>query len=282
MRYKNFPRLRKFLLCGIAALCTMAFAPLAYASSLSVKPLFLEVTPGQSAAIRVDNKSDAVQSIEVFVHERMVDENGIQTRVEADDDFIVFPPQAAVKATGTQVFRLQPIDPNASKSKSYYVTIRQLPVDLEPTEGGGAQIQVVFAFDSAVHVVPRGSKAEPEVMSASMDRRDVILETGEFKVDEDGSKTAVTATVNVPAVAVTLSNEGEKYLYLQDLRYLVTGTDAEGNDLDFPSWTMNELIKHLGVTLVKPGEKRNFKLPLPESFPEAKSIAVRVKERSRQ
>src|SRR3546814_16872507 len=85
----------------------------------------------------------------------------------AHDDFILFPPQGVIEANGVQVFRAQSINPAIDRSKSYYITVRQLPVDLTMEPGSsGAQLQVVFAFDVAMHTVPRGAESNPVIASA--------------------------------------------------------------------------------------------------------------------
>ena len=248
------------------------------AGSIGVEPLFLEVRPGQSAAIRARNSSDQVSTVELIVNERMVDENGVQTRVEADNDFILFPPQAALEPSSVQVFRLQSIIPNLTESKSYFVTVKQVPVQLEPTEGGGARLQVVFAFDSAVHVVPNGAKADPQILSVAMDTTIVEVETGEFTTTEDGGQRPVIKQEEVPAVAITLRNDGNKYFYLQNQDFEVTGSTADGSKVDFPSWTTQEVLNAVGVVLVKPGDTRNIKLPLPRGTT-AQNLTASVKER---
>ena len=85
----------KQFLIGSAALMLMAGEHNnAEASSIGVEPLFLEIAPTQSAAIRVRNTSDAAIPVEVLFFKRDVEAQGIQTRIPADDDFIIFPPQA--------------------------------------------------------------------------------------------------------------------------------------------------------------------------------------------
>src|SRR5690606_11070198 len=140
----------------------------ANAESLAVEPLFIETQPGQSAAIRVRNSSSVRQTVEVSIAERVADEAGEVARVPADDDFILFPPQSVIEPNSVQVFRAQSINPTLDRSKSYYITVRQLPVDLtmDPV-AGGAQLQVVFAFDVAMHTVPRGAASNAVISSAT-------------------------------------------------------------------------------------------------------------------
>ena len=276
------PFLRRAALSA-AAVATAAFivpAPSAVASSLGVEPLFLQISPTQSAAIRVSNPSDVVQSVEVYIHERQIDEQGAQTRIPADDDFIVFPPQAAIKSGSTQVFRIQPIAPDLTQSRSYFVTVRQVPVDFDPSDSEGARVRVVFAFDAAVHVIPNGAKSDVVVREARMGTTTLRRSTGEYRLDEEsGEQIEVMEDVTLPAAVVTVENLGNKFEYAQNLDFDLSGTAPDGSSADFPDWSVDEIIKGVRVVLIPPGTTRELALPLPEGF-EATNLAADVELRS--
>ena len=258
-------RLFTKILVGVAiGLATLFVTHQAYANSLGVEPLFLEVRPGQTAAIRVNNISDNEAPVEVYVKERLVDANGVQTRVDAEDAFIIFPPQTVIPPNTTQVFRLQPIDPSLEESKSYYVSIRQLPVDLGQREGEGARVQVVFAFDAAVHVIPRKAEPKPVPVSAKLSQMTISVPTGQYQNDKSGKPTEIVEEKLVPAAELTLRNEGSRYLYLQDQDYNLKAKNADGSAVDLPEWTVEDVLKSTSVVLVQPNSTRTFKLPLPE------------------
>jgi fimbrial chaperone protein len=261
---------------GTAALAAALFVHSAPGvAQLAVEPLFLEVAPGQSAAIRARNTSDKPMTLELDIAQRHVDKAGVQTRTPADDAFILIPPQAVVPPLGSQVFRLQSLPTGGAESKSYFVTVRQLPVKLDES-GGAAQLQMVFAFDVAVHIIPPGAQAKPEVVSATLSRTTVAPANGTAPSSNDQSKTP--ERVEVPAVEVTLRNAGTKYLYLQDLDFVATGTDSSGAKIDLPGWDQDAVIDAAGVTLVEPGAERTFKLPLREA-PALRSVSVEVRQR---
>ena len=250
------------------------------AGSLSVEPLFVEVTPGSSGAVRVRNTSDAPMTVEQTVFERSVDAVGVQTRAAAEDSFILFPPQGAIAPQGIQVFRMQPIAADTQKSRSYYLTVKQLPVKLDPLEGGGTRLQVVFAFDVAVHTTPRGAKSDPQFVGAALDTTEVekALPANTPPL-APGAPRPKPELETVPAIAVTVRNDGNKYFYLHDLDYIATGTDAAGNKIEIPSWEVNAIIDAAKVALVQPGATRTFKLPL-RDVPALTSVEVRIRKRS--
>jgi fimbrial chaperone protein len=272
--------LRRFTrIFGAAAATAAAFIFHASPASaqLAVEPLFVEVAPGQSAAIRARNTSDKPMTLELEIEARHVSQDGVQTRSPADDDFIAIPPQAVVPAQGTQVFRLQSLPTGSTQSKSYFVTVHQLPVKMEELEGGGAQVQMVFAFDVAVHVVPSGVQAKPELVGAALSTM-LVAENDKANASAGANSDKTNAQVKVPAVEITLRNAGTKYLYLQNLDYVATGIDASGAKIDLPRWQENEIVNAAGVTLLEPGTERVFKLPL-RNAPGLKSVQVEIRDR---
>ena len=249
-----------------------------HASSIGVEPLFLEVTPTQSAAIRVRNTSEDSIPVEVLVFKRDVDAAGVQTRVPADDDFIIFPPQASLKPSATQVFRLRPLDATKANSQSYYVSFRQVPAQLEPTEQDGARVQVVFSFDAAVHVVPRKAQSAVALKTAKLSEMTLTEATGEVKSLKNGRQVDVTKEVTVPAVEIEIENSGNKYLYLNEQEYTATVTDISGQTSTH-KWVNEDVSKHVKVTLLEPKEARVFTLPLPKDVvPSSVDVSVRKRK----
>ena len=278
--FNVMPFLRRAVLSAAAVTSAAFMAPSADASSLGVEPLFLQISPTQSAAIRVNNPSDVIQSVEVYIYEREVDARGEQTRIPADDDFIVFPPQAAIKSGSTQVFRIQPVAPDLTKSRSYFVTVRQIPVDFDPAAGEGARVRVVFAFDAAVHVIPDNAKSEVVARDARIGTTSIRRSTGEYRLDEEsGEQVEVMEDVTLPAAVVTVENLGNKFEYAQNLDFDLSGTAPDGSSADFPDWSVDEIIKGVRVVLIPPGTAREIALPLPEGF-QATNVSAEVELRS--
>jgi len=270
--------LKRILLSCAAATLMGSWATQASGSSIGVEPLFLEIAPSQSAAIRVRNTSEAAIPVEVLVFKRDVDENGVQTRTPADDDFIVFPPQASLKASGTQVFRLRPLDNTTLKSQSYYVSFRQVPIPLEPSEQNGARVQVVFSFDAAVHVVPRNAKSEAVLLGATTSNMTIKEATGEIEALKNGRQLDVMKEVDVSAIEIELENTGNKYLYLNEQEISATVTHQSGKTTEH-LWVNDDVSKHVRVTLLEPNEARTFSLPLPKGVvPSKVDVSVRKRQ----
>jgi fimbrial chaperone protein len=270
---------RKIALCLGAAMLLLAQPSALRAGALSVEPLFIELLPGSSGAVRVRNTSDAPITVELSVSARMIDENGKQTRTDAENDFVLFPPQGVIAPQQVQVFRIQPLTPDSEKSRSYFLTVKQLPVKLGAIEGGGTRLQVVFAFDVATHTVPRGAKSDMQFVTAKLDSMEVEKAPAtDAPPPAPDAPPAKREFETVPAVAVTLRNDGNKYLYLQDQEYLGTATDAAGKIIELPVWDETAIVDAAKVSLVLPGAIRTFKLPL-RNMPELKSVELRVRPR---
>src|SRR5690606_41877658 len=89
----------------------------------------------------------------------------------ADDDFLIFPPQGVLPAGGRQVVRLQWLGPaEPDTSQSYYVSVEQLPVKLDPVanEQIGAQVQILYNMRALVVVAPPGAK--PDVSATKVEQ----------------------------------------------------------------------------------------------------------------
>lgn len=263
------------LLAAFAALPTQA----AHAQSLAVEPLFIETQPGQSAAVRVRNSSSVRQTVEVSISERVTNEAGEVVRIPADDDFILFPPQGVIAPNSVQVFRAQPINPSTDRSRSYYLTVRQIPVDLEMSTSGGAQLQVVFAFDVAMHTVPKGAEAKPSIVSAAPTTASVSsVALDDPARSPDPAVRSKEPRIDVPGVEVTLRNDGNKYLYLHHYEYLVEGVTKTGENVEMPILSEEEILEAVSMPLVLPGTDRKFTLPFRKG-PELTSATVRIRPR---
>jgi len=224
--------------------------------------------------------SDGEIPVEVMVFRRTVDENGKQTKTPADDDFILFPPQAALKPQATQVFRLQPIVDVTDISQSYYVTVRQIPVPMDDIEKkDGVQLQVVFAFDAAVHIVPRKTDGKLQVLNSRLSTMTIEQGTNEFEEKGNGRRLEIMEKVTIPAVELEIKNTGTKYVYLQDHDFSAELSGSQATKDLSPKWSYNEIVKAAGVTLVEPQKNRTFKLPLPEGT-RADNVSISVKKRS--
>lgn len=233
----------KLVLAAVVAFAVL-FAPAAHAHE--VEPLIIDLSPtgrGATATLRVTNRDPVPVAVEIYAERRMIDESGTETRVRADDDFIMVPSQMRVEAGQTGTFRIRYIGEPVSQSVGYAVTVAQLK--LENVEQTGVQILVNFA--ASVHVVPRNAKADirasdPQVATAA-----------------DGK-----ATVNF-----AISNAGTRHQGMAAGK--ITLSNSAGATFVVEGEAIREVLKH---TLIPAMANRNVSIPLPEGWSATDTVKV--------
>jgi len=148
------------LLRTISVASALSFT--SFVSAYQVQPMVAELhTAGNRSSItyRVINPDDVPVPIEVEVMKRSFDENQQEILTEAEDDFIILPPQVDVPANGYQIFRAQYIgETDFTKTQSYRIVFKQLPIEDGSEE---SQVNMIFNFATLVFVSP--PKAEGQL-----------------------------------------------------------------------------------------------------------------------
>lgn len=162
------PRLHSLAL-GIAATASLV-APIA-AEAMTVQPVVIDLaTAGRamSEVIIVENTFDRPLAVELSMQALELTEDGVNATGQDTGELAVFPPQAVIQPGERQNFRVQYVgDPALSKSKHFYVTVAQLPVQ---TEEGGANIQLLYNFQVLVSVAPGDARPSITISSAEIGR----------------------------------------------------------------------------------------------------------------
>ncbi|MEQ1754255.1 MAG: fimbria/pilus periplasmic chaperone [Micropepsaceae bacterium] len=206
------------------------------ADAYQVSPMIYDMQPsgqGASAVIRVNNTNSSPITIEMVAEKRLFDEAGKESREPADQDFVLFPPQAIVQPGATQAVRIQYVgQQKLDQSSTYTVTVKQVPVQL-PNDGKSG-VQFVFNFSTVANIVPAGAKASVEA-------------------------TSVEATGKT--LKVTLHNSGNKYANLA-----LSSLDISGGS--FTKTIKDEAWKKaLGTSWILPGGSRIVEVPKPDKAP---------------
>lgn len=169
--------------------------------------------------LTVRNPRQVDLAITTDVVERFVHEDGSERQEAADDLFLVFPPQAVIPAGGSQALRVQWLGPAPNPSRSFHLFASEVPVKLE--ESATSQLQTILRMGASIHVASAGSEPRPVLAAASQDAE---------------------------GVSVTVANEGERFLYVNELTLDFGGTQVGGL----------ELADFAGRTLVPPAGRRTF------------------------
>jgi P pilus assembly chaperone PapD len=153
-------------------------------------------------------------------------------------DLVIFPPQALIQPGQAQAFRIQWVgDPDLKQSKSYFITVAQLPVKLAK---GQSAIQVLYNFKVLVNV--SSSVGGPMLR---------IARTAIAQDKTNGS---------IPVIWV--QNTGPSYGYLSRGTLRISQTDATGKSLFKKELSPQDIQQTIGFGVIGPNATRKLQLPL--------------------
>ena len=250
---KIFRRRACALLVFFAALTALATPALA----MRVSPMVIEMeTRGSNATARIEvqNVNPGNLAFETRVFRMEIDAEGQITETPADEEFLIFPPQGILPAGGRQVVRLQWLGAaEPDTSQAYYVSVEQLPVQLEPgaSDAIGAQVQVLYNMRALVVVAPPGAK--PDVKAT-------VVEPTFFQ--PPALPRAAEQPPMLEGVAITLRNEGRRHAMMANFTWQLVGTDTEGNFLRVDI-SPEDLNRAIGTGYVPAQGERIFRVAVP-------------------
>jgi fimbrial chaperone protein len=221
------------------AAAMLAHSPVVHAET--VQPVVVDLSPAGSAmsqTITVENTFTQPLPVELRVEELTFDEAGLHGTGKDSGDLLIFPPQAIIQPGQTQSFRVQYIgDPALARSKHYYVTVAQLPVQLPQ---GQSAIQILYNFQVLVSVKPAGAKPELKIAKS------------EVALDEKGQGVA----------AITLTNDSPAHGYLSKGRLRIVERDRSGKEVFRRTLAGPEIQQTIGFGLVGAGQTRRLLIPI--------------------
>lgn len=259
-------RILRGLALVLAGMAALAATP---GSASRVSPMIVDIEPvGRNAIARIELTSESSRDIayEVRMMKGDISPEGVLDLTPADDQFIVFPPQAIVEARSQQVFRIQYVGEEAlTKSQVYYLSVKQIPVAFEEGEN---QVQVVVNFNVLVNVVPEGSEPVATVRSAGYVEREKQPDDPAAPVDPKAPREIERG------IEVDLGNEGTRYFYAGRSDWKITARTVSGESYE-SRFTGVEMSKLIGTGVVAPDKNRIFFIPTEEAL-EPGSVAVEI------
>ncbi len=237
--------------------------------------MIIDMTPtGRGSVGRVELTNDASRDIayEVQMMRGDISLTGELTLTPADEQFIVFPPQALIEANSQQVFRVQYVGEEAlENSQIYYLAIRQIPVAFEE---GQNQVQVVVNYNVLVNVVPNDTKAQPITRDARYIERQKL--SGEPAVGTPVENEAPEVAELEQGILVDLGNDGSRYFFAGRANWQITGQTTSGEPFDL-NLTPREAAKFTGVGVIGPGKTRQFFIPTEKPL-QSESIRISIEQ----
>lgn len=226
---------------SLIASMALAIMPIAEAKAMTVQPVVINLTAqgsGMSQVVKVENTFATRLPVELRIEElRIEGENLVNTQADPGD-LLVFPPQAFIEPGQTQTFRIQYVgDPELAKSKHYYVTVAQLPVQLPE---GQSAIQILYNFQVLVSVAPAGVKPALEITSSAIGK------------DKAGK----------PVPQITIANSSNAHGYLSDGRLRIEQRDASGKQIFSRTMSGPEMLQTVGFGLVGANASRTITVPV--------------------
>jgi len=247
----------RWLLAGAIA----AVVPLgAQLWAMRVSPMVVEMSSAGSKAtarVEVDNSGAGLLAFETHITRLDYDSEGKQVEVPADNDFLVFPPQGTLPANGRQVIRLQWLGgAEMPASRSYYMSVNQLPVAITPDAPGksGGEVQIVYHMKALITVAPPNAKPAVEVVSATPTMVQPKYEEGQ------------PVPAKVAGLTVKFRNTGTRYAMLAGARWVIDGTGTDKQPIHI-ELSREDLSRLIGVGYIAPTNGvRTFDVPLDKSF----------------
>ncbi len=231
--------LRTFTAGVLAALA--ALTPIAGVQATGVQPVVIDLqTSGRqmSQVITVQNTFQTPLPVELRVQEAEYTVDGLRGTGEETEDLLIFPPQALIAPGRTQSFRVQYVgDPQLQRSKHYYVTVAQLPVQLPE---GQSAVQILYNFQVVVGVSVPGVRPELSIART------------EISTEGDGQ----------PRVVLFIQNDTTTYGYLSSGSLRITHRNETGQEIFTRSFTSEEISQQIGFGLVGGGQTRRILTPI--------------------
>jgi fimbrial chaperone protein len=209
--------------------------------AMTVQPIVVNLSTsgrGMTQILTVENTFANPLPVEIRVEELSLEADGVKGTGKDSGDLLVFPVQAMIKPGQTQTFRMQYVgDPDLPKSKHFYATVAQLPVELPQ---GQSAIQILYNFQVLVSVSPQGAKPDLKVSGAALGH------------DKTGK----------PVPMVTLSNASNAHGYLSQGRLRIIQRDSAGKEVFRRTLSGPEIQQTIGFGLVGAGQTRQLQVPV--------------------
>ena len=246
---------------------------------MRVAPMVSELTTtgsGAVARIEVGNVGANPLPFETSITRIDFDEAGNLVETPSDDDFIVFPAQGLVPVSGRQVVRVQWIGrTDIPTSQAYYLSVRQLPVETDPSKipesNSSVAIDILYTMKSLIVVAPPGARPDVEVVSLEP----AMIVPPAPEIDPALRSEETKAPEPQPGLKVVVTNKGTRYALMSGAKWVLTGTDVEGKPFA-RTYGNGEVSQTVGVGYLAPaGGKRTFQIPTGIALDPAKPIALR-------
>lgn len=234
---KNKLRIAVLLLFASTALSLFSF------QLIPITADFTPSGPGSIKNFKVLNNTAETIAVQISMHSRSTEVDGLERNEPADHFFTVYPTQIILKPHDEQIVRVQwKGDGVIQKELPFRIIAEQLPVNFSTDGSESNGLKIMFRYIGSVYVG-----------TAMMEPR-VNVEAITIKDDK---------------LALLLHNKGEAHAILQNMS--LTITDNLGNNL---TTLTGAALKGVEGENILAGEKRNYIIPKPPELTDGVLNAV--------
>jgi len=216
------------------------------ATAFELTPLSVTVEPHgkqSSTFIKVTNKHSFPKAIQITMETRDPDlYDKEDNNQDAEDDFLVYPPQFILEAESTKVCKISWIgNPSPTKELSFRFIVDELDVNLQDEEVTQSGIKLLMRYEGALYVKPQGLKGG-----------DIKVMEEEIVSDEEGKHIAT----------ITLHNAGDTHQIIKNSELIVTSVDDPTKSVTLGP----KELKGLEGSNILAGKTRKYQVELPKEF----------------
>jgi fimbrial chaperone protein len=176
---------------------------------------------------------------------REISLDGTETNVDADDQFLIYPPQLVIPPGEQQSVRITWLgDPNPAKELAFRIIAEQVPVDLteiKQTEGEKTvSVKVLLRYMGSVYIRPEGVAPK------------LIVENANAQKSKTGAEQLV----------INVANQGTAHQFLQNIKVTVKAGSGQSVTL-----AGEQQLKGVLNENILADSKRQFILPWPKELP---------------
>lgn len=216
--------------------------------NFNLEPIQVEFTPSGSLATQsfmFTSTGDKPVAIQLGMVTREISLDGTEINTDADDQFLIYPPQLVIPPGEQQAVRITWLgDPIPTKELAFRIIAEQVPVDLteiKQTEGGKTvSVKILFRYMGSVYIKPEGVASK------------LVLESASSQKDKAGADKLV----------LNVANQGTAHRLLRNIKVMVTA--GSGQSITLAGEKQLEGV--LGENILA-DSKRQFVLPWPKELP---------------
>ncbi|MEH1804116.1 fimbrial biogenesis chaperone [Nostoc sp.] len=253
---QKLTRIGLALLTGLG-LNLLSIHPSLASANFKVLPLNMSFEPsgrGATRSFRVESIGDEPVAVQIQMVSRQMKLDGTEINLEADNDFLVYPPQILLKPGQQQTVRVTWLgNPNPTNELAYRVITEQLPINLpqdrkdDPNQRSvSLNIKTLLRYLGSVYIVPKGVASQ------------IVLDSAVHRKGKSGAD----------ELAVTFENQGSAHGLLRNLNMTIT---SAGQNSKSPQGTIVQIksdqLKEVSGQNILAGNKRQFVISWPAGLP---------------